>query len=98
MKIGYIMIVVTGLLAVGSLWWTSSVRAAPEATYQLVKSNVGSGGSGSSGAYSVSSSVGQHDAGEVRAGAYILRGGFWGGGVIVAAEVGYRAYLPLAIK
>jgi hypothetical protein len=98
MKHIYLLIVVVGLLLAGSLWWTSTARAEPQASYQLVKSNVGPGGSGSSGAYALASSIGQPDAGEVRAGIYTLGGGFWGGGRIVSVAIRYNVYLPLVIK
>ncbi len=78
-----------------------SVRAAPsapQATYELVKSYIGPGGSGSAGIYTISSSIGQPAAGEVSAGIYTLGGGFWGGGVSVPAVGNYRVYLPLVLK
>ena len=78
-----------------------SVRAAPsapQATYELVKSYIGPGGSGSAGIYSISSSIGQPAAGEVSTGIYTLGGGFWGGGVIVPAVSHYTVYLPLIKK
>lgn len=98
MKRSYVLMGIVCLLVAGSLWWASTARAAPQATYELVKSNVGPGGSGSNGAYSLSSSIGQPDAGEVSAGIYTLGGGFWGGGVIVSVATRYNVYLPLVIK
>jgi hypothetical protein len=89
-------LLVTFVLVLSSLG--ISVRAAPlapHATYELVKSYIGSGGSGSAGIYDLSSSIGQPDAGEVSAGIYTLGGGFWGGGVIVPAVSHYTVYLPL---
>jgi hypothetical protein len=76
----------------------SSAQAAPQATYTLIQSYIGSSGQGSDGIYAVSSSVGQATAGEVSAGSYTLGGGFWGGGLIVFATSSYRVYLPLLIK
>ena len=76
----------------------SSAHAAPHATYGLVKSSVNPGGSGSAGIYTVSSSIGQPDAGEVSAGIYTLGGGFWGGGVIVPAAGHYDLFLPLLLR
>ncbi|HLF26356.1 MAG TPA: hypothetical protein VJG32_08470 [Anaerolineae bacterium] len=93
-----ILMGVVCLFVAGSLCWTSTARAESQATYQLVKSNVGPGASGSSGVYSVSSSVGQPDAGEVRAGIYTLGGGFWGGGIIVSLAARHTIYLPLVIR
>jgi hypothetical protein len=76
----------------------SSARAAPHATYELVKSSIGPGGSGSAGLYAVSSSIGQPTAGQVSAGIYILGGGFWGGGIIVPVANNYDLYLPLMLR
>ncbi len=78
-----------------------SVRAAPsapQATYELVKSYIGPGGSGSAGIYQISSSIGQPAAGEVSAGIYTLGGGFWGGGILVSAGGNHFLYLPLVRK
>ena len=98
MKRSYMLLGMVCLLLAGSLWGASTARAEPQASYQLVKSNVGPGGSGSSGAYALASSIGQPDAGEVRAGIYTLGGGFWGGGRIVSVAIRYNVYLPLVIK
>jgi len=86
------------LLLVGLPLFTSSARAAPQATYELVQSYTGPGGSGSAGIYDVSSSVGQPTAGEVSAGSYTLGGGFWGGGVLVPVANKYDLFLPLLLK
>lgn len=48
--------------------------------YDLTWSNVGAGGSASGGAYTLSLTVGQPEAGAMSGGAYTLNGGFWGGG------------------
>jgi len=77
---------------------SSPAHAAPHATYDLVKSSVGSGGSSNAGIYTIASSIGQPDAGEVSAGAYTLGGGFWGGGVIVPAQTNYDLFLPLVLR
>jgi hypothetical protein len=98
MKRSYVLMGMVCLLLAGSLWGASTARAEPQASYQLVKSNVGPGGSGSGGAYTLASSIGQPDAGEVRAGIYTLGGGFWGGGRIVSVAIRYNVYLPLVIK
>ena len=98
MKRSYVLIGIVCLVLAGSLWWTSSARAEPQATYELVKSYVGGGGSVSNGAYSWSSSIGQPGAGQVSAGIYTLGSGFWGGGIVVSAAIPYRVYLPLVIK
>jgi hypothetical protein len=92
-------IAIVSLLLVGLPLFTSATRAAPQATYELVKSYIGPGGSGSAGIYDISSSIGQPAAGEVSAGSYTLGGGFWGGGVIVpVANSSYTVYLPLVLK
>ena len=98
MKRIYLLIFSVGLLLAGSVRLTPTARAAPQATYELVQSYTGPGGSGSAGIYSISSSIGQPAAGEVSAGSYNLGGGFWGGGVIVPAKTDYRVYLPLVLK
>ena len=85
-----IAVVLISLMALAS-----SARAAPNATYELVKSSIGPGDSGSAGSYDLSSSIGQPAAGEVSAGIYTLGGGFWGGGVIVPVANSYAVYLPL---
>ncbi|WP_423224603.1 hypothetical protein [Candidatus Amarolinea aalborgensis] len=47
--------------------------------YSLTWSNVGAAGSSSGGAYTLTSSVGQPDAGTLSGGSYTLSGGFLGG-------------------
>jgi hypothetical protein len=76
----------------------SQANARPNATYELVKSSLGPGGSGGAGIYAVSSSIGQTAAGEVSAGIYTLGGGFWGGGVIVLVQNHYDLFLPLMLR
>jgi hypothetical protein len=96
LNLDVVMIVV---LLIGLATFASAAHAAPQATYELVRSYIGPGGSGSAGIYSVSSSIGQPDAGEVSAGIYTLGGGFWGGGVIVpVASNTYAVYLPLVLR
>jgi hypothetical protein len=90
-----VFLVVGVIAAVGFVVMTSSARAAPQATYELVKSSSLPGGSGSAGIYSLSSSIGQPAAGEASAGIYTFGGGFWGGGVIVPATSQRMVYLPL---
>ncbi len=85
-------------LAISLSLISSSARAQPNATYELVKSYIGPGGSLSAGIYTLSSSIGQPTAGEVSAGIYTLGGGFWGGGVIVPAIGNYNVYLPLILR
>ncbi len=86
------------MIAIGWALAASSAHAAPQATYELVQSYMGPSGSGSTGIYSISSSIGQPAAGEVSAGNYILGGGFWGGGIIVPVRARYDVFLPLAMR
>ena len=98
MKNLFIAIGLAGVVLVGSGSRLSAEPAAPQATYELVKSYSGPGGSGSAGIYAVSSSIGQPAAGEVSAGSYTLGGGFWGGGVLVPVQNSFSIYLPLMLK
>ena len=86
------------LLAAAWLAGTLPAQAEPTAVYQLVKSNIGPGQSGSSGIYTVSNSIGQPDVGQGSAGSYTLGGGFWGGGVIVSSVADSILLLPLVIR
>ena len=92
------VIFIAGLLLLGGVWQTSSAQTRPHATYGLKKSSVNPGGSGNAGIYTVSSSIGQPDAGEVSAGIYTIGGGFWGGGVIVSVASQHMVYLPLVLR
>ena len=69
--------------------------SAPQDVYDLSWYTIDSGGTTNStgGAFSLSDSVGQPDAGALSGGTYTLSGGFWGG-----AMVSYRAWLPLTIR
>ena len=51
----------------------------------------GGGGTGAGGAYALSGTLGQPDAGSMSGGGYTLVGGFWSG-----VETTYRFYMPLA--
>ncbi len=92
----YMMTVLVVLVSLIGL--ASAARAAPHVTYELAKSSIGPGGSGSAGIYTVASSIGQPDAGEVSAGIYTIGGGFWGGGVIVPVVAKYALFLPLMLR
>jgi hypothetical protein len=98
MKRIYLLILIVGLLLMGSVRLTPTAHAQPQATYELVQSYTGPGGSGSAGIYDISSSIGQPAAGEVSAGSYTLGGGFWGGGVLVPVANKYDLFLPLLLK
>lgn len=52
----------------------------------------GGGGTSSGGAYTLSGTVGQPDAGVISGGDYILTGGFWGWDVL------HLIYLPLILR
>jgi hypothetical protein len=93
-----VYVVMIAVVLISLIGLASSARAAPYATYELVKSSIGPGGSGSAGIYTVASSIGQPAAGEVSAGIYTLGGGFWGGGVIVPVQNNYNLFLPLVLK
>ncbi len=68
-------------------------RAYPDLVYDLSWHTVaGGGGEGTQGgAYELSGSIGQPDAGELTGGNYTLTGGFW-----QSAASQYRVYLPAA--
>jgi hypothetical protein len=91
-------VVTIAVVLIGFSALASSARAAPQATYELVRNYYGPGGSGSTGIYNLASSIGQPAAGQVGAGIYTLGGGFWGGGVIVPALGNSKVYLPLIRK
>lgn len=60
-----------------SLWVSFSALAAP-AQYSIDWSTIaGGGGTSTGGAYSVSGTIGQPDAGTMSGGPYTLTGGFW---------------------
>ena len=94
-----LLLLVTFALLLSSLGpGAHAAPSAPHATYELVKSYIGPGGSGSAGIYAVSSSIGQPAAGEVSAGSYTLGGGFWGGGIIVPVQNTFAVFLPLVLR
>ncbi len=77
-----LLILGTGVaLAAGSYdlsWWTAD----------------SGGGDSSGGAYVLSGTFGQPDAGTLAGGGYRLGGGFWGGGASLSPSLPY-VYLPL---
>lgn len=81
------------LLALGLGLVTGTVTlAAPESNFSIPWWTVdGGGGVSSGGAYTLSGTVGQPDAGLHSGGVYTLDGGYWGG---ATAQV-YSVYLPL---
>jgi hypothetical protein len=85
-------------LALLALLLLTSVALAQEGgPYDLSWSTVDGGGYTFSvgGDYELAGTVGQHDAGSMSGGDYLLCGGFWAGG---APEVEYDTYLPLGLK
>jgi hypothetical protein len=98
MKRALIVVTVVALLLLAGLaWQVSTARGEAADTYELVKSNIGPAGAGSSGVYEMSSTAGQPDAGEFDAGSYSLGGGFWGGGEIVSILL-RLLYTPIVIR
>jgi hypothetical protein len=81
----------------GLLLVTSAALAQGGGGYDLSWSTVDGGGFtfSSGGGYELGGTVGQHDAGSMSGGDYVLSGGFWCGG---ALEDEYDTYLPLALK
>ena len=77
-RTSWIILGVIALLMVG----VALVSAAPLAGYAIDWWTVdGGGGSSSSGAYSLSGTIGQPDTGQLSGGGYSLSGGFWEGSV-----------------
>jgi len=72
------------------------VSASALAGYGLDWWTVGGGGATSivGDGYSLGGTIGQPGSGTSSGGTYTLSGGFWGGG----AAVGYKIYLPLALR
>jgi len=57
--------------------------------------HIGAGGQSTGGEFTLSGSMGQHDAGgPLTGGEFTLNGGLWGGG----SDVDYPVYLPLVMK
>lgn len=98
MKRPNLYLVMIAAVLISLIGLASSAHAAPQATYALVQSYIGPGGSGGAGIYTISSSIGQPTAGEVSAGSYTLGGGFWGGGIIVPVANNYDLYLPQMLR
>jgi hypothetical protein len=70
----------------------------PEQVYDLTWWTVDGGGATSStgGSYRLGGTIGQPDAGTIAAESYVLQGGFWPGGEIMAAP--HQIYLPLVMR
>jgi hypothetical protein len=67
-----------------------------DSSYDLVfwTADGGGGAFSTGGAYQLSGTIGQPDAGTMSGGGYVLSGGFWSGAV--AAE--FDVYLPLVLR
>ena len=91
----FLLLLILALLVIGG---GSSARAQTGAGFDLSWSSIDGGSVVHSrgGAFQVSASLGQPDAGQaMQVGAYTLTGGFWAG---VPAESEYRIYLPFTVK
>jgi hypothetical protein len=80
------------------LFLAGSVLAQSGDRYDLSWWTVDGGGDtfSTGGNYTLGSTIGQPDADTLTGGGYTLGGGFWGGGVVVAAE--YKVYLPVVLR
>ena len=79
------------------LLFTLPVLAQSGGGYDLSWSTTGGGGGSSAGgAFSLSGTGGQPDAGVMSGGAFTLAGGFWGGGAVTITEL--HLYLPAILR
>jgi hypothetical protein len=92
MKRAGILLALAGLLLA-----SGAVLAQTGGPYDLSWTSVDGGGRtfSSAGPYVLGATMGQPDAGRFAGGPYILRGGFWNGGIVPA---GHRTYLPLVLR
>mgnify|MGYP001061022179 CR=1 FL=1 len=96
MKTILIAAAVCGLL-LALAWAAASAQTAPNLDSWTVDGGGGTmDGSGPAGAYTLTGSVGQPDAGVLEGSGFTLNGGFIGGGLAVRPE--YPVYLPLVIR
>jgi hypothetical protein len=92
--LGLILLGVCAFLALNVRVGYAEPNAAPRTTgYEISWSTIdGGGGTSTSGAYSLTGTAGQTDAGATLSGGiYALAGGFWGGGGLSPSPL----YLPL---
>jgi hypothetical protein len=73
-------------------------RTLAQSSYALVAWTVDDGGDTiTGGPYNLSTTIGQHDAGLLQGGSYVLYGGFWGGEVSgpMPRQTDVTIFLPL---
>jgi hypothetical protein len=91
-----VRIIALSLALLCALLVAGAVLATPQA-FDLPWWTVdGGGGTSAGGAYSLSGTIGQPDAGLMSGGDYTLGGGFWGGGELQAAQS--FVYLPITTR
>ena len=76
------ILILAGIACIVSLSVAVSVNAGVEPQYSITKFTIdGGGGTSTGGVYSLSGTIGQHDASPAPAtgGGYTVVGGFWGG-------------------
>ena len=87
---------VCGLL-LALAWAAAGAQTVPNLDCWTVDGGGGAmDGSGPAGAYTLTGSVGQPEAGVLQGGGFTLNGGFIGGGLAISPE--YPMYLPLVIR
>ena len=94
----YLTLLILGLIIVALAVSNVTVTAQSGGTYELFWSTI-DGGSAmnlAGGAYTLSGTVGQFDAGSQSGGAYSLGGGFWSSAQAVADTI--KIYLPFIRK
>lgn len=93
-----VALLISLLLVLVVLLGTSLVIAQTGSSFDLSWSTVdGGGGHSTGGAYVLSGTIGQADAGELRGGDYNLQGGFWPSETVTSGSL-YAVYLPLLSK
>src|SRR5262245_33137573 len=90
------------LIPFGLIGWflVSTAHAQSGGGYELTWSTVDSGGgtsASSDGAWSVSGTVGQPDAGTLSGGAFTLQGGYWDGRGVIVPAASWLALLALML-
>ena len=89
MRIRNLCLLVLVLLLPGA-----TAASAAESSLTMIAWTVDAGGGTSTGpAYSISGTMGQHDAGIAAGGDYTVLGGFWSGGQLTQPEA--RLFMPI---